>query len=274
MNRSQPTTVLRHYRKGPIKFALMQAYRLRRLSLLSLVLGALFIALSNPFATWDAFWRLPENLRQGRVMLTALPEFARVFPQELEQQSFAVFDEVKVQFEQGWPIFARDTLSEDKEAGQSATPAKAKAVDYASLPFYLEIPKFALRQPVAANVNPNNAKEYQPALEQGVAHARGSAFPPEQRLVYIFGHSTDGLWNVEAYNAVFYQIKDLVVGDEVIAHLGEDRFVYRVSQIDIVRSSEVDFVNDRRDDNLLLLQTCWPPGTTWQRLFVTAEPVL
>jgi sortase (surface protein transpeptidase) len=40
-----------------------------------------------------------------------------------------------------------------------------------------------------------------------------------------------------------------------------------------VASNEVDFVNNLKEENLLLLQTCWPPGTSWQRLFVRASPV-
>ena len=106
-----------------------------------------------------------------------------------------------------------------------------------------------------------------------MAHAKGSAFPGQDKLVYIFGHSTDGIWNVEAYNAVFYQIKDLEMGDEIVLHLGDDDFKYEVVAKDVIKSTDIDFVNSKQDENLLILQTCWPPGTSWQRLFVTAVPV-
>jgi len=79
---------------------------------------------------------------------------------------------------------------------------------------------------------------------------------------------------VEAYNAVFYQIKDLQLGEKIVLHLGDKQFIYEVSAQDVVASSEVDFVNNLKEENILLLQTCWPPGTSWQRLFISALPVL
>jgi len=65
----------------------------------------------------------------------------------------------------------------------------------------------------------------------------------------------------------------LAIGEKIILHLGDEQFTYEVSGQDVVASNEVDFVNNLKEENLLLLQTCWPPGTSWQRLFVRASPV-
>jgi len=116
-----------------------------------------------------------------------------------------------------WPIFARET-DESQEAGQSALAQLIATPDYATLPFYIEIPSLEIYEEVHANINPNKPKEYQAALETGVAHARNSAFPGQDKLIYIFGHSTNGIWNVEAYNAVFYQIK--VVNMNMLLQMG------------------------------------------------------
>jgi LPXTG-site transpeptidase (sortase) family protein len=256
----------RLYKKAPVKFLLQQAARLSSIANWSLLFGAIFLILSNPFAVYDALSKLPRDWQQAREMLSSVPAFVQDFPSEIEKTSFAVFDQVQV-------ALHATTISADQEAGQSAVLA-AETVDYEQLPFFIEIPSLNVYEKVQSNTNPNDAVEYQAALAEGVAHARGSAFPPEGRLVYIFGHSTDGLWNVEAYNAVFYQIKDLQIGELVILHFGEEKFTYQVTKQDIVKSSEIDFVNDARERNILLLQTCWPPGTSWQRLFVTAEPIL
>ena len=267
-------TRARFYQKAPAKFLLKKAKSLRKLAIASFIFSLVFMFLSNPFLTLAKFKDLPNTLNSSKAIIASIPEFIRDIPQEAEKNSFDFFDWTKMQLDNSWPIFARETVEENQEAGQSAVPQVTVAPDYANLPFYIEIPSLEIYEEVHANINPNKPSEYKEALETGVAHARNSAFPGQDKLIYIFGHSTNGLWNVEAYNAVFYQIKDLALGEQIILHLGEEQFVYRVSAQDIIQSSEVDFVNNLKDENILLLQTCWPPGTTWQRLFVSAVPVI
>lgn len=266
-------TGIKLYKKAPVKFLLKKARSLKKLAGFSFVLSLVFIALSNPFTAYEQVKALPSKSTEIKKVIASIPEFIKVLPSEAEKNSFAFFDWTKAQLEDVQPIFAKESSSPDKEAGQSAVAEVTPSVDYAALPFFIEIPKLNLYEKVQANVDPNNVKEYQVALEEGVAHALNSAFPEENKLIYIFGHSTNGAWNVEAYNAVFYQIKDLVVGDQIILHLGDKNFVYQVSEQNVVKGNEINFVNDRKDQNLLLLQTCWPPGTSWQRLFVSAVPV-
>lgn len=272
-------TAVRLYKKAPAKFLLHKARSLRRLASFSFVLSMLFMLLSNPFTAYEQIKALPSRTIEIQNILASIPAFIKVLPKEAEKNSFAFFDWTKAQLDGTWPIFAKEAnltkeANQSKEAGQSAVTEVAKAVNNAQLPFYIEIPKFKLYEKVQANVDPNNAKAYQAALEEGVAHALNSAFPGESKLIYIFGHSTDGAWNVEAYNAVFYQIKDLEIGDQIILHLGEQKYLYRVSARNIVKGSDAAFVNDLQNQDILLLQTCWPPGTSWQRLFVSAEPVI
>ena len=267
-------TGIKLYKKAPVKFLLKKATSLKKLAYFSFVLSLFFIIFSNPFIAYEQIKSLPNRTNEIKQLINSIPEFIRVFPEEAEKNSFAFFDWTKAQLDGSWPIFAKESSLFDKEAGQSAVAEITPVKDYESLPFFIEIPKLNLYEKVQANVNPNEVKEYQIALEEGVAHALNSGFPGENKLIYIFGHSTDGAWNVEAFNAVFYQIKDLEVGDQIILHLGEEKFVYQVSEQNVVKGSEINFVNDRQDQNILLLQTCWPPGTSWQRLFVSAVPVI
>ncbi len=257
------------YKKAPVKFLLKKARSLKKLAFFSFVLSLLFIFLSNPFLAYEQIKALPNKVTEVKQVMASIPEFIKVLPSEAEKNSFAFFDWTKTQLDGSWPIFAKESNLADKEAGQSAVATK----DYTKLPFFIEIPKLNLYEKVHANVDPNNVKEYQLALEEGVAHALNSSFPGENKLVYVFGHSTNGAWNVEAYNAVFYQIKELEIGDQIILHLGEQKFTYQVSEQNVVKGNEINFVNDRQNQNILLLQTCWPPGTSWQRLFVSAVPV-
>jgi LPXTG-site transpeptidase (sortase) family protein len=265
----------RIYKKGPSlaprAILRRKAKKLNKLAYLSFVFAFLFIFLVNPFLS---IRDLTSKFKNLATQFTDFTIKIANFPQKVEENTFNFFDWTQEQLI-NYPILAWNETEAngpkaDKEAGQSAL---VDTNQLAELVFSIEIPSLELNEKVSSNVNPNIAREYKEALEEGVAHAKGSAFPGQEKMIYIFGHSTDGLWNVEAYNAVFYQIKELEIGDKVILHLGDQSFEYRVSASEVIASTDVDFVNDKQDQNILLLQTCWPPGTSWQRLFVTAEPV-
>lgn len=139
--------------------------------------------------------------------------------------------------------------------------------------FDILIPKIGANSPVFANVDPSNEDNYLPILKKGVAHARGTALPGESGSIYLFAHSTDNFWDVGLYNAVFYLLKNLNTGDDVTLFYQGKRYDYTVSDSKIVDPSDVSFItNSRQTDSQLVLQTCWPPGTTWKRLLVIAKP--
>lgn len=275
----------RFYKKGPLLFVKRQIRSLQKLAGAAFLFALLFLFLSNPFTALHSLQnlpytiaRLPESRQKWREnilsVLQSIPEFLAVFPSELEKQSFAFFDWSAEQFAD-LKVFAKGEQLTDSEAGPSAVPdlQAEPTVDPATLPFFIEIKKLNLYEKVLPNVSANNEKEYTAALKEGVAHAKGSAFPGQGKLIYIFGHSTDYSWNVSTYNAVFYQVKDLQAGDLITLYLGEQRFDYRVSKTEVVASKDVDYVNNKQAEDMLLLQTCWPPGTSWKRIFVQALPI-
>lgn len=138
--------------------------------------------------------------------------------------------------------------------------------------FGIVIPKIGVNVKVLANVDPENPKEFNKALTKGVAHAAGSALPNQKGLVFIFGHSTDYAWNVARYNAVFYQIKDLEIGDEINLFYQGRRYFYKVTEKRIAGAKDTSFLKENPDSKQLVLQTCWPPGTTKERLLIFAKP--
>lgn len=139
--------------------------------------------------------------------------------------------------------------------------------------FGIVIPKIAANTKVIPDVDASNYDEYIEALREGVAHALGTYFPGEQGNIYLFAHSTDNFWNVGRYNAVFYLLKELEVGDEVDLYYQGIRHRYSVTQREIVNPDDTHFLTDPKDSETLTLQTCWPPGTTLKRLIVVAKPV-
>lgn len=140
--------------------------------------------------------------------------------------------------------------------------------------FSVNIPKIKAKARVIPNVNAGNRGEYLEALKGGVAHMAGSSYPGRGETIYLFAHSTIlGLGQVRQ-NAVFYFLGELEVGDLVQLVHNYRRYDYRVYGKGVVAATETDYLGYKSEKGeVLILQTCWPIGTSWKRLLVFAEPV-
>lgn len=141
--------------------------------------------------------------------------------------------------------------------------------------FSIVIPKIGASSRVIPNVDTSNETDYLAALKKGIAHAKGTVFPGMKGTSFFFAHSTDNFWDVGRYNAVFYLLKDLTPGDDIDLFFNNYRYNYKVTDTRIIDPNDVDLlVNAQKDtEEKIVLQTCWPPGTTWKRLLVIAKPV-
>ncbi len=139
--------------------------------------------------------------------------------------------------------------------------------------FSINIPRLQIASRVIPNVSASNTKEYEEALKIGVAHASGTGLPgatESNKTIYLFAHSTNNTFNIQRYNAQFYALKDSVQGDEIqVRYWGED-YIYEVQEVKIVDANDTSFLEVQHDQEKLILQTCYPPGTTWKRLVVIA----
>ena len=126
---------------------------------------------------------------------------------------------------------------------------------------------------IVPGVNPANEKEYVAALAHGVAEALGSTPPGEPGNLYLFSHSTDAPWNIVRFNAIFYLLRELEVGDRVLIFYKNRRYDYVVIDKTIAEPNDVSYLTNRYNDPVLTLQTCDPPGTLWKRLVVRAKLV-
>lgn len=140
--------------------------------------------------------------------------------------------------------------------------------------FSIVVPKIGASAKIFPNVDSGNQNTFLPILQQGVAHAAGTVFPGMSGNIYLFAHSTDNFWNVGRYNAVFYLLKNLSPGDEVIVFFENTRHNYVVSEQKVVEGNDVSYITNAKNSSgeTLILQTCWPPGTTWKRLLIIAKP--
>ena len=141
--------------------------------------------------------------------------------------------------------------------------------------FSIVIPRIGASSQVIINVDPTNEKEYLAALQKGVAHAKGSVFPGMPGTSFYFSHSTDSFWDVGRYNAVFYLLKDMQIGDDIYIYFKNYRYNYKVTKTEILDPNDVTLLVNAQNDKTeqVVLQTCWPPGTTWKRFIVIAQPV-
>jgi LPXTG-site transpeptidase (sortase) family protein len=139
--------------------------------------------------------------------------------------------------------------------------------------FGLVIPKIGANAKVFPNVDPGNSVEFLSVLQKGVAHAKGSVFPGISGTTYLFAHSTDNWWHVGRYNAVFYLLKELQAGDEISIFFEDVRYDYVVTEKVITSAEDLSYLFPSKQEGKqrLVLQTCWPPGTTWKRLLIVAN---
>lgn len=184
----------------------------------------------------------------------------------------AIYEEARFQIDQARGI--QYVVAPPSQLGGLANVTANQRVLQAPDPFFsVVIPKIGAAEKVIPNVDSTNESEYVKALQHGIAHAKGSVFPGLIGTTYLFAHSTDSFWNVGRYNAVFYLLKDLTIGDDVIVFFQNRRYNYKVTKTEIVDPSEVGLLTQaQKSEEQLILQTCWPPGTTWKRQLVIAKP--
>lgn len=170
----------------------------------------------------------------------------------------------------GQQVLAAQFDQEKEKAAQFA-----KSVGIEDTYFSIYIPKIDAKASIIKNVNPIDKDAYNEALQKGIAHAAGSSLPGHEGGTYIFAHSTDSPWNINRYNAVFYLLRELNPEEknEIYVFYRDRLIKYRVAEKIIVNSNDVSWLTQSPSGpERLILQTCWPPGTTWKRLIIVAYP--
>ncbi|MDP3998845.1 MAG: sortase [bacterium] len=177
-----------------------------------------------------------------------------------------IFQEISYRFFQKPQPEVRLTFGDILDSRQVAASFPAPDPE-----FSIVIPKISAEAKVFPNVSPADQNEYLPVLKKGVAHAKGTAFPGQKGNIYLFAHSTDSPINIARYNAVFYGLKDLEKDDQIVIFFEGRLHLYRVTEKKIVPASDVSYFEPQDKEEVLILQTCWPPGTTLDRLLVFAK---
>lgn len=134
----------------------------------------------------------------------------------------------------------------------------------------ISVPAIFVDEPVVYNVDPNNKTAYMAALRRGIAHAAGTSFPGSGGLGYYFAHSSTPDV-VRQYNAVFYLLGKLNAGDKIYLWHDGSQVTYVVTSKRITAPDDLSFLYQNYPTETIVLQTCWPPGTTLNRMLVFAQ---
>lgn len=139
-----------------------------------------------------------------------------------------------------------------------------------STDFGIVIPKINANAPIFANIDPFKENEFLPILKKGIAHAKSTSFPGHGDNIYLFAHSASGILEIQQYNAIFYLIDKLEKDDQIVIYYKEKLYYYYVFEKKIVSPEAIKYLEETEEE-ILTLQTCYPPGTTLKRLVVRAK---
>lgn len=150
---------------------------------------------------------------------------------------------------------------------QVATQTKIEPVD---TEFGIMIPKIEANAPIVAEVDPYDSQIYQRELAKGVAHAKGTGLPGDNKTMFLFAHASGDIAMARRYNSIFYLLNKMEPNDEITIYYRGAPYKYQVSQVKTVNPDAVDYLENKSETDLILM-TCTPPGTTWKRLLVLAK---
>jgi sortase A len=136
---------------------------------------------------------------------------------------------------------------------------------------FITIPKIHAQSSVIEQVDPSNQAVYDAALKHGVAQAKGTSLPGQIGTVYLFAHSSGPVWEETHFNTIFFRLGELKKGDLITIRRNGKDFTYRVRESKVVSPSEVSYLQNTTRTQLIV-QTCWPIGTSFYRLLVFADP--
>jgi len=135
------------------------------------------------------------------------------------------------------------------------------------------IPKINVEVPVVYDVNTVNDDAIENALENGVVHYADTAMPGQDGNVVIVGHSSNNIFNPGKYKFAFVLLSRVGIGDTFYLQKDGKRYTYQVYKRQIVSPTDVSVLGPADKPATATLITCDPPGTSNNRLVVTAVQI-
>lgn len=138
----------------------------------------------------------------------------------------------------------------------------------------LVIGKLGVRAPIVLGSSPDTNVIYK-ELERGVVKYFDSPKPGASGVSMILGHSSAYPWYKGQYGSVFALLGHLKAGDTFYVEYSDgQRFNYVVKQSLVFKPFSSDLRLNKIQSNprpSIVLISCWPVGTNYQRIAVQAE---
>ena len=131
----------------------------------------------------------------------------------------------------------------------------------------LTIEKIGITTPIQWEIPEQDILE---SLKNGVAQYKGTSLPGNGGNIFIVGHSSNYFWIQSDYNHIFALLDKLETGDRIEVSRKNKKYVYEVKETKTVNPDNVDVLNNTPKETLTLM-TCWPIGTSLNRLLVLSE---
>ena len=153
-----------------------------------------------------------------------------------------------------------------------------KPIEIKSDEYSIRIPKIGiLSKKIIEGVSPFNEKEYLKVLEQDLIAQANTSFAPGGgigKTTYLFAHSTQQGLDMVRKNSVFYLLGEMVNDDVIFINYKGKLYTYKVYMKKVVSAKEISYLDYiESDKEVLILQTCWPLGTNWNRLLIFAKRI-
>lgn len=138
--------------------------------------------------------------------------------------------------------------------------------------FSIVIERIGVNAPIVADVSVTDEKAYNEALKTGIAHASTSKYPSNKPgNVYLFAHASINFWRLGKHANVFNLVRKLDLGDRIHVFYKGEPYIYEVVNKETMKGWNTYPITRSVVEPILTLQTCDPPGTTLNRMVVTAK---
>ena len=155
--------------------------------------------------------------------------------------------------------------------------------------FKIIIPTIDIEAPVITGIDAYKSKDVneteaqweariQKELESGVIHYPKTPNPGESGInensnVVILGHSASTIGAPGDYKRIFSSLHTLKLDSLILVNYNEIQYIYKVKSVKIVKPSQIDVLESGKLNNSLTLITCHPPGSSSNRLILTAVQI-
>lgn len=118
-------------------------------------------------------------------------------------------------------------------------------------------------------------QQMQVGLNHGAVAYPHSVNPGRDGSLIVAGHSSppDEKSADSAYGSLFARLPEIEIGEEVEVMSGGEVVRYRVDSKEVVSPKATSILQQQPDESVLKLITCYPVGTTRDRMIITATKI-